>query len=357
MAPTNQQIAVMHPQIKNVWWAMKQMLFLAEYLAKYNQVTFYTFDQSGHDSSNDSFSIYSLFWSYPLKALSFIIYSYKVRKSDYIFVWNSPMHFVAVLSKILFFSRAKVIWWHHHIPWYYSHAGTRIYIKKHIEKHLLSYVDTMIWNSRFLQYTLQNLYKKDIWLLYPIIDTMYYNSSAQSKALTYKKTLFAMSRWEKWKWLADVFQVYDALKQDFDLDLTVAGDWPELQTFRERYSDDSCVQFVWKTNVQQNIQYFQAADVFLFLSQIDSFGMTIIESLLCHTPVVSYELWEAAYIIQNWKNGFMWKDTQDIIDSTKIFLKDEILYKKLVQNCRKSIISNYGMDHFEQQLSTIFSEI
>jgi len=55
------------------------------------------------------------------------------------------MHFLAAVSKILFFSQAKIIWWNHHVPWYYQErTGTKIYFKKTIEKLLLPYVDIIV---------------------------------------------------------------------------------------------------------------------------------------------------------------------------------------------------------------------
>ena len=357
MIPTNTRIAVLHPQIKVLGGAMKQMTHLAKYLAKHNHVTFFSFETSKEIfSTEDSVTINSLFWKYPLKIFSFVYGAYKIKDSDYIFVWNSPMHFLAVLSKILFFSKSKIIWWHHHVPWYYwKRTGKKIYFKKIIEKLLLPYVDIIVWNSRFLQEYIQEIFNRDVLLLSPLIDSEYYDSNIEIKIPQEEKVLFAMSRWEKWKGIQDVFSVYEKLKKDFKLKLIVAGQWTELWAFEEKYKNDWKIEFVWKTNVSQNIQYFEQSDLFLFPSRIDSFGMTIVESLLCNTPVLAYSEWEASHLINNWENGYAVKNLEDLVSVSYKILKDDILYARLSQKSKKSIVSNYNVRHFESQLSTIFN--
>jgi len=42
MIPTNKKIAVLHPYIYKVWWAVKMMIYMSEFLQKNNSVIFHT---------------------------------------------------------------------------------------------------------------------------------------------------------------------------------------------------------------------------------------------------------------------------------------------------------------------------
>ena len=123
MIPKNKKIAILHPYMNNIWWAVKMMIFLWNFLqGKWNEVCFYTtyFDKE----------LFKNFLQIEVKVLSKFKISYQIRKYDYIIIWNSPMQFVWVLSKILFLSKAKILWWHHHYPWYYSeNKGFQIFLK------------------------------------------------------------------------------------------------------------------------------------------------------------------------------------------------------------------------------------
>ena len=355
---SNKVVSILHPQIKVVGWAMKQMLHLADFLQNDNTVTFYTFLwDSKYVSQNDSFSIYSSFSSYPLKLLSFFIIAWKVRKSDYIFCWNSPMHFVAWISRIFFRSKAKMIWWHHHYPWYYGgNTGIKTYFKKIIESYVVGQVDTIVWNSRFLQKELQDIYKREIKILYPLIDDIFYKAEVLKKTSKKWKIIFVAGRWDKWKWLDDIFDLYETLKWDINLSLYIAWEWTELSEKEILYKDDLKLSFLGQLWLEQMKENFEKADVFLFLSKIDSFGLVIVESLLSWTPVISYNMWEAPFLIQEWESGHLCENFEDCIKKLSVILTDDEKLQSLQSNAKKSVVSNYSMKHFEQQLEEIIFE-
>jgi len=101
---------------------------------------------------------------------------------------------------------------------------------------------------------------------------------------------------------------------------------------------------------------FEKSDIFLFPSKIDSFGLVIIESLLSWTPVISYNLWEAQFLVKKWINGFAINNIEEYINSVKNTLKDEKLLGTLQNNSRKSVVSNYSIENFEKQLVKIIFE-
>lgn len=65
----------------------------------------------------------------------------------------------------------------------------------------------------------------------------------------------------------------------------VVGDGPLLPTLRQKYPS---VHFVGLKKHEELACYYAAADVFVFPSRTDTFGLVMLEALACGTPVAAY---------------------------------------------------------------------
>jgi glycosyltransferase involved in cell wall biosynthesis len=65
----------------------------------------------------------------------------------------------------------------------------------------------------------------------------------------------------------------------------VVGDGPQLQHLTKKYPD---VVFAGVKEGEELAQYFAAADVFVFPSLTDTFGLVLLEALACGVPVAAY---------------------------------------------------------------------
>lgn len=74
---------------------------------------------------------------------------------------------------------------------------------------------------------------------------------------------------------------------DVKLDGTkvVVGDGPQLPELRKKYPD---VQFVGYKEGVDLADHYRAADVFVFPSRTDTFGLVLLEALACGVPVAAY---------------------------------------------------------------------
>lgn len=121
--------------------------------------------------------------------------------------------------------------------------------------------------------------------------------SRNSKTLTEPKILLNVGRVSKEKGLDDFCNLRIPNTKKI-----VVGDGPYLKELKNKYTD---VEFVGAHRGIELANYFANADVFVFPSKTDTFGIVIIESLRCGTPVAAYPVAGPIDIIEQNKNGVL----------------------------------------------------
>ena len=85
------------------------------------------------------------------------------------------------------------------------------------------------------------------------------------------------------------------------------GDGPYLNTLKEKYPD---VKFLGVKQGAELAGWIANADVFVFPSKADTFGIVILEAIACGTPVASYIEPGPLEVISNGINGYYSNDLQ-----------------------------------------------
>ena len=112
-----------------------------------------------------------------------------------------------------------------------------------------------------------------------------------------KKILLCVSRVSKEKNLGEFFKL-----QFPNCRKIMVGDGPMRKIYEEQYPD---VEFVgFKTGVEL-ASYYANADVFVFPSRWETFGIVMIESMACGTPVAAYPADGPLDVIDDGITGFM----------------------------------------------------
>ena len=83
------------------------------------------------------------------------------------------------------------------------------------------------------------------------------------------------------------------------------GDGPKLEEYKKEYPD---VMFVGAKRGQELADYYQQADVFVFPSCWDTFGLVMIEAMACGTPVAAYPVQGPLDVIEQGVTGIMDKN-------------------------------------------------
>ena len=107
----------------------------------------------------------------------------------------------------------------------------------------------------------------------------------------------------------------------------VVGDGPYMKKLQQKYP---LVRFVGYKFGKDLANFYQMADVCVFPSQVDTFGITILESMACGTPVAGYPVTGPVDQIANGINGWVDHDLEHaVINCLRI---DRELVAQSVQN-------------------------
>lgn len=118
--------------------------------------------------------------------------------------------------------------------------------------------------------------------------------------------LLCVSRVSAEKNLEDFFEIkYPNSKK------IMVGDGPKLNEYKEKYKD---VDFVGAKRGEELAQYFQQADVFVFPSRWDTFGLVMIEAMACGTPVAAYPVQGPVDVVDQGVTGILNEDLSVSID-------------------------------------------
>lgn len=99
--------------------------------------------------------------------------------------------------------------------------------------------------------------------------------------------------------------IEDFLRLDLPVTKYVVGDGPDRQRLEEKYPEAIFVGF---KQGDELAEYLSAADVFVFPSTTDTFGIVLIEALACGIPVAAYPVQGPIDVLEQGVTGVMDKD-------------------------------------------------
>jgi glycosyltransferase involved in cell wall biosynthesis len=131
------------------------------------------------------------------------------------------------------------------------------------------------------------------------------------------KYLLCVSRVSKEKSLEDFFELdYPGYQK------IMVGDGPMLETYKKQYPD---VHFTGFKTGKDLARYYANAEVFVFPSQWETFGIVMIEAMACGTPVAAYPCQGPEDVIEQGVTGFMNEDLKSAVDGCLQLNRDRVL--------------------------------
>ncbi len=117
--------------------------------------------------------------------------------------------------------------------------------------------------------------------------------------------LLYTGRISKDKNLDILIEAYEkVLKKKKDINLIFVGDGPYLEELRKKFSEESRILFTGEIPHEELPEIYSDADLFVFPSTTDTFGMAVLEAQACGLPAIVSEKGGPKEIIQEGLTGY-----------------------------------------------------
>ena len=124
-----------------------------------------------------------------------------------------------------------------------------------------------------------------------------------------------------------VFQAFEKLKNRNDiLFLNIGGNSGQ--------GSEKWLDFGYVNDTKIMAKLYSAADIYLFPTLAETFGMTIVEAMSCGLPVVTFETGGVSEIVENGKSGFVveYKNGEKLLKALEKLIDDDELREKMAEN-------------------------
>ena len=206
------------------------------------------------------------------------------------------------------------------------HGSDQSWIKFRPVQKALENSDTIITVSNFLKKLIKNKINntKTVKIFNGVSEEFKEETSEKErKYITYVGELSST------KGVETLIEVSKKLNEEF----LIIGDG-NLRKKLEKKSNKN-VTFTGYQNKKEISKYLNKSKILILPSKKEGFGLTLIEAMKCGTPVIGRNIQGIKEIIQNNKNGLIFKDQKTLQKQIKKLQKNQKLWKKLSINGKK----------------------
>ena len=271
-----------------------------------------------------------------LKFLAGIIYAFKVPRSSIIIVSNTAfLHFLLPQCFSRMPGGKKYFMIVHHL----IRDENPEFFRRTFEKFFISNSDSVITISKA---TLQNMLKygiiknSDIPIIPPGLNRVSSESDGKKVRGKSKKLLYAGTI-EARKGLVILIDSLSKLKK-YEFELTIAGDaemFPEYSELLKQkihsYGLSSKINFAGRVSDLKLNKLYNEADIFVFPSFWEGYGMVVAEAMSAGVPSVASRLPSLDGLVEDGVNGLLFEtgDANDMAGKLETLLVNEELLNKL----------------------------
>ncbi|QCT74884.1 N-acetyl-alpha-D-glucosaminyl L-malate synthase BshA [Macrococcoides canis] len=208
--------------------------------------------------------------------------------------------------------------------------------------------------------------KKEIQTVYNFINEADFNNKSNPELRACygiseeEKVIVHVSNFRKVKRIQDILKTFKAVSERIDSKLLLIGDGPELSNMRrcaEQLSISDKVLFLGKQ--EQVAPFYQMADLFLLMSEKESFGLVLLEAMHSGVVCIGTTAGGIKEVIKHEETGYIVDvgDTQAAAEYALDLLTDDILYERFQKNMIDDINSRFSSEHITNQYEAIYRNL
>ena len=160
--------------------------------------------------------------------------------------------------------------------------------------------------------------------------------------------------------LLDVWR--DVAHERSEARLVIAGAGPLLEPLRRRAAAlgvDGSVVFTGYVREDEKVDSYNLADVFLFPSSMEGFGLSVAEAMSCEVPVIVSDRGSLPELLVDGDGGFVCaaEDRRLFVEKILALLADPMLRRKFGAANRERVDRMFRWDHCAAQTARVYDEV
>lgn len=211
---------------------------------------------------------------------------------------------------------------------------------------------------------------KDIQTIYNFIDESKFNMYGRAKSgkqlreiynisLT-AKVLMHTSNFRPIKRLDDVIRTFNLVQKSVESVLILVGDGPEMTSVRSLVQSLQLTDKVLLVGQQSDVKsYYQLADIFLLMSEKESFGLVLLEAMNSGAVPIGSTAGGIREVIKHKHSGYI-VETGDYKKAAEYIIKlleNENLYSKIQSQMLNDVKANFNSEKIISQYEDLYKKL
>ena len=175
-----------------------------------------------------------------------------------------------------------------------------------------------------------------------------------------RKGLLFVGRIEKLKGLSNLMQSLNQIKQIEYSHLTIIGEGPEKENLSAYAKKPNLgVRFLGKKSQKELVNFYNQHKILILPStEIEGFGLVLLEAMACKTPVITTNLVGMAQEIKENNCGLIVppNNQKTLAEAITKIIKNQKLAKQMGENGRKLVEEKYTWNKVAKQIEKVYFE-
>ncbi|MCB0278913.1 MAG: N-acetyl-alpha-D-glucosaminyl L-malate synthase BshA, partial [Calditrichaeota bacterium] len=175
-----------------------------------------------------------------------------------------------------------------------------------------------------------------------------------------EKLLLHISNFRPVKRVPDVIKIAAKVMEKVPVKLIMVGDGPdrhEAENLARKFKIDQHVHFLGKQSSVK--QFISIADLLIFPSENESFGLAALEAMVCGLPVIGSDSGGLPEVVDDGQNGFLSQpgDIQKMANDTIKLLTDDQLYNSFSQAAKQCSLERFNASNIVPKYEKLYQNL
>ncbi|MCX7858330.1 MAG: glycosyltransferase family 4 protein [Deltaproteobacteria bacterium] len=145
-----------------------------------------------------------------------------------------------------------------------------------------------------------------------------------------------------------------------DIELHLVGQvLPEAKVFLKNYQEDKRIKIFGGVSKEKLKEFYKNADIFVFPSLNDAFGLVVLEAMSFKLPIITTEHSCSKDVISDWEEGFVVpiRDSSAIKEKLELLIENKNLRQEMGERARQKVVTNFSIERYENETLSLLEEL